>query len=107
VVYNSESTLLGSNMDAIKVDIREFRDDLTKHIASSTPVAVMQDGQTVGYFIPTQKHNASDVTALSEAREAFDQALGGREIDIEEAVAEFDALRKNASQRKRSGSKAA
>lgn len=94
-------------MDAIEVDIREFREDLAKHIASSTPVAVMQDGQTVGYFIPTQKYDAADLTALEKAREAFDHALGGREIDVEEAVAEFDALRKDASQRKRSGSKAA
>jgi hypothetical protein len=94
-------------MDAKEVGIQEFGADLAKYIGSSTPVAVVQDGQTVGYFIPVFRHDAADVAAFEKAGEAFDRALGAREIDIEEAVAEFDALRKNANHRKKTGSKAA
>lgn len=94
-------------MDAIKVDIGKFREELTNLIASNAPIAVIQNGHTVGYFIPTQEPGAADVAALTKAREAFDLSLAGTEIDIEEAVAEFDALRKHGTRRKRSGSRAA
>lgn len=94
-------------MDTIKVDIREFREELTELIASNTSIAVTQNGETVGYFLPTQQPGEADIAALTKAREAFDQSLAGRKIDVEEAVAEFDALRKHGSQLKRSGSKAA
>lgn len=107
MVHYHEFVHLGSNMETIKVDIGEFRDEFSKHIASNTPIAVIQDGQTIGYFFPTQKYSEADLAALMKARDAFDQALDGNEIDVEQAVAEFDALRKQASQRKRSGSKAA
>ena len=91
-------------MEAIEVDIREFREDIAKYIATSATVAVIQEGQTVGYFVPTQRDNASAVAALREAGEAMDRALSEKGIDVEELVAEFDALRKNARQRKRTES---
>ena len=94
-------------MDTIKVDIREFREELAKLIASNRPVAVLQDGQTVGYLIPAQQPREADIAALTKAHEAFEQSLAGKKIDVEEAVAEFDVLRKHGGQRKRSGSKAA
>jgi antitoxin (DNA-binding transcriptional repressor) of toxin-antitoxin stability system len=94
-------------MDAIKVGIREFRAGLPEYIASSTAVAITDHGQTVGYFIPAEKYGESDIAALRKAGEAFDQSIGAKGIDIEEAVAEFDALRKKANPRKKSGAKVA
>lgn len=94
-------------MDAKEVDIRVFGANIAEYVASDTPVAVIQGGRTVGYFIPTPEPDEADVAALKQAGEEFDRSLGGREIDIEEAVAEFDALRKSAARQKKLRSKAA
>jgi antitoxin (DNA-binding transcriptional repressor) of toxin-antitoxin stability system len=83
-------------MDAIEVDIREFREAFFEYVASGKPVVVTQGGRTVGYFFPRQPPSAADIAALREAGEAFDQTMEASEIDIEEVVAEFKALRKNA-----------
>lgn len=97
----------GSNMDAKEVDIRVFGANIAEYVASDTPVAVIQGGRTVGYFIPTPEPDEADVAALKQAGEEFDRSLGGRQIDIEEAVAEFDALRKSAARHKKLRTKAA
>jgi hypothetical protein len=94
-------------MDAKEVDIRVFGADIAEYVASGAPVAVIQGGQTVGYFIPTPRPDEADVAALKQAGEEFDQSQGASEIDIEEAVAEFDALRKSAAREKKLRSKAA
>ena len=70
-------------------------------------MAVIQGGQTVGYFIPTPQPDGADVAAPEQAGEAFDRSLGAKEIDIEEVVAEFDALRKSAARQKKMRSTAA
>lgn len=94
-------------MDAIEVGIREFQTDLAEYIASRTPVAFTMLGKTVGFFIPVKGHSEADVAALKSAGEAFDKMMGPGGIDIEEAVAEFEVLRKNANPRKKSGAKVA
>ncbi|MES2756094.1 MAG: type II toxin-antitoxin system Phd/YefM family antitoxin [Pseudomonadota bacterium] len=81
-------------MDAIEVDIQEFRADLAKYIALDSSVAITQDGKKVGYFTPVAKYGAAEVAALKKAGEALDHAFAGREIDVEEAVADFEMLRK-------------
>jgi hypothetical protein len=94
-------------MDAIEVEIRASEAELENYISSGTPVAVTRGGKTVGYFIPAIWPKAADVAALTEAGDAFDHTVGAQDIDIEEIVAEFDALRKNANRKRKPGSKAA
>ena len=45
---------------------------MAEYIASSTPVAVTQHGQTVGYFIPTQGNADADIAALNKASKTLD-----------------------------------
>lgn len=88
-------------MEATKVGIREFRADLAEYIASSTPVAVTRHGQTVGYFIPTQGQVEADIAALKKASKTLDQMLAAQGVDVEAVVADFKAVRKQASPRKK------
>ena len=88
-------------METTKVGIKEFRAGMAEYIASSTPVAVTRHGQTVGYFIPTQGNADADIAALKKASKTLDQLLAAQGINVEEVVAEFKAVRKQSSSRKK------
>jgi hypothetical protein len=94
-------------METTKVGIKEFRASMAEYIASSTPVAVTRHGQTVGYFIPAQGGADADITALKKASKTLDQLLAAQGVDVEEVVAEFKAVRKRPSPRKKSKATAA
>ena len=83
-------------MEATKVGIREFRAGMAEFIASSTPVAVTRHGQTVGYFIPTQGQAEADIVALKKASRTLDRLLAAQGVGVEEVVAEFKTVRKQA-----------
>ena len=94
-------------MEATKVGIREFRAGMAEFIASSTPVAVTRHGQTIGYFIPTQGQKNADIAALKKASKTLDRLLAAQDINTEEVAAEFKAIHKQASARKKSSTTAA
>ena len=94
-------------MEATKVGIREFRAGMAEFIASSTPVAVTRHGQTIGYFIPAQGQGEGDIAALKKASRTLDRLLAVKSIDVEEVVAEFKAVRKQANSRKKPAARAA
>lgn len=81
-------------MEATKVGIREFRAGIAEFIAASTPVALTRHGQTVGYFIPTQRQAEADIAALKKAGRTLDKLLAARNADIEALVTEFKTARK-------------
>ena len=56
-------------MDAKEVGIRVFSANIAEYGASGTPVAVIQGGQIVGYFIPTPQPDGADVAAQEQAGE--------------------------------------
>jgi antitoxin (DNA-binding transcriptional repressor) of toxin-antitoxin stability system len=88
-------------METTKVGIREFRAGMAEYLASSTPVAVTRHGQTVGYFIPTQGQMDADIAALKKASKTLDKLLAAQGIAVEEVVADFKVVRKQASTRKK------
>ena len=94
-------------MEATKVGIREFRQDMAEYIASSTPVAVTRHGQTVGYFIPAQGQVDADLAALKKASKVLDKLLAAKNVDVEDVVTNFKAVRKQVSSRKKPKTKAA
>jgi hypothetical protein len=88
-------------METTKVGIREFRAGMAEFLASSTPVAVTRHGQTVGYFIPTQGQVDADIAALKKASKTLDKLLAEKSVDVEELVADFKSVRRQASPRKK------
>ena len=84
-------------METTKVGIREFRSDLAEYIAVGTPVAVTRHGQTVGYFIPTQRQVEADIAALKKVSKTLDKLLEAHGVDVESVVADFKTARRKAS----------
>lgn len=88
-------------METKSVGIREFRAGLAGFIDNKQPVAVTRHGLTVGYFIPTARPSQADLQALRDAADKLQALMSLSEDDVEDAVRDFDALRKGAAARRR------
>jgi antitoxin (DNA-binding transcriptional repressor) of toxin-antitoxin stability system len=90
-------------MEATKVGMREFREQLARYLESEVPIAVTKHGRTVGLYIPVRHEPAEqDIAALRDAGRRLDEWLRGQGVTEEELVAEFKARRKQGP-RKRGG----
>jgi len=81
-------------MPAIKVGVREFREQIARFLESDTPVAVTRRGETLGVYVPTPRRSvrAADMAELRAAADRLAAALS--DVDEEEIVAEFKQKRR-------------
>lgn len=81
-------------MPAIKVGVREFREQIAHFLESDTPVAVTRRGETLGVYVPTPRRRikSADFVELKAAADRLAKALA--DVDEEEMVAEFKKLRR-------------
>jgi PHD/YefM family antitoxin component YafN of YafNO toxin-antitoxin module len=84
-----------SELGAVKVGIREFREKLASYVLESErPVAITRHGDTVGYYIPARrKRSEADRTALREAASRLQKMLVAEGVSEEEIVADFKRWR--------------
>jgi hypothetical protein len=82
------------SMPAIKVGVREFREQIARFLESDTPVAVTRRGETLGVYVPTPRRSvrAADMTELRAAADRLAAALS--DVDEEEIVAELKQKRR-------------
>lgn len=82
------------SMPAIKVGVREFREQIARFLESDAPVAVTRRGETLGVYVPTPRKSAksADMTELRAAADRLAAALS--DVDEEEIVAEFKQMRR-------------
>jgi len=77
-----------------KVGVKEFRAHLPSYLESVSPILIIRNGETIGYYNPVhQGRNQAELNALKQVAaklEAMMSALGASEDDI---VAEFKASR--------------
>jgi PHD/YefM family antitoxin component YafN of YafNO toxin-antitoxin module len=80
-------------MPAIKVGVREFREQFARFLESDSPVAVTRRGETLGVYVPTPRKpiKSADLAELKAAADRLAEALA--DVDEEEVVAEFKQLR--------------
>jgi antitoxin (DNA-binding transcriptional repressor) of toxin-antitoxin stability system len=76
------------------VGIREFRATLAEYIDAETPVTVTRHGQVVGLFVPLRRPSAEDLERVQTAAAKFRKTMPLTEQEVEEMVADFDALRR-------------
>lgn len=81
-------------MPALKVGVREFREQIARFLESDTPVAVTRRGETLGVYVPTPRKSvkAADQAELRAAADRLAAALS--DVDEEEVIAEFKQLRR-------------
>lgn len=76
------------------VGVREFRQGLAQYIDQREPVTITRHGQTVGLFIPVHPDREAQTAAYLEAAKKANKILNDWSMTEDEAVAEFEALRK-------------
>jgi hypothetical protein len=84
----------GGLMPAIKVGVREFREQIAHFLESETPVAVTRRGETLGVYVPTPRKTArsADLAELRAAADRLAEALV--DLDEEHVVAEVKQARR-------------
>ena len=76
------------------VGIREFRAALAEYIDADTPITVTRHGHPVGLFVPLRRPSADDLLRLKTATANFRKDMPLTDDEVEEMVADFDALRR-------------
>ena len=81
-------------MPAVKVGVREFREQIAYFLESDSPVAVTRRGETLGVYVPTLRKSvkSADIGDLRAAAKRIAEAMS--DVDEEEIVAEFKQLRR-------------
>ncbi|MGB6688148.1 MAG: prevent-host-death protein [Terracidiphilus sp.] len=81
-------------MAAIKVGVREFREQFARYLESDTPVAVTRRGETIGVYVPTPKKavNSADYAHLKAAADRLAAALA--DVSEDEIAADFKKWRR-------------
>lgn len=79
---------------SVTVGVREFRQGLADYIHQSEPVTITWHGQTVGVFIPVRRDRKAEIAAYSEAAKKASALLEELGLTEDEAVTEFDEMRK-------------
>jgi hypothetical protein len=89
-------------MQANKVGIREFRENLSTYLESKTPVAITRHGATIGIYVPTKpKPSQADLEALRLAGEKMQELIAAAGTTEEELVDDFKKLRRERPSLKR------
>lgn len=82
-------------MQATKVGIREFRENLSTYLESKTPVAITRHGATIGVFVPTRpKPSQADLEALRIAGEKMQELIATAGTTEDEIMEDFKRLRR-------------
>lgn len=81
-------------METPSVGIREFRASLAEYIDTDAPVTITRHGQAVGLFVPLRRPSAEALQRLRDAAAKVQEVMPLSDEEIEEVVADFEALRR-------------
>ena len=85
-----------------RVGIREFRENLSNYLESTTPVAITRHGTTIGVYVPTKpKPSHADLDALRVAGEKMQELIAAAGTSEDELMADFKKLRRERRIQKR------
>ena len=93
-----------TNMETVRVGIREFREKLAGYLESRTPLAIMRHGETLGYYIPARKRTRkAELEAMRAAARDLDEMIASWGANEDQLMEEYKAIRQSARQKKRNG----
>lgn len=82
-------------MEAVKVGVREFREQFAAYLESETPIAITRHGETLGYYIPArQQRTELEKKSLKEAWARLQKVMKAKGITEDEILADFQQQRK-------------
>ena len=90
-------------METEKIGIREFRENLAGYLESGKPLAITRHGETLGFFIPTQKRNRNaEVEAMRAAAKELDSMIAEWGTNEDELMREYKEIRRASREKRRS-----
>ncbi|MBI1790996.1 MAG: hypothetical protein HYR60_25990 [Acidobacteria bacterium] len=82
-------------MQATRVGIREFRENLASYLESRTPVAITRHGAMIGIYVPTRRRTSeADLEALRAAGKKMQALIAAAGTSEDEIVGEFKRVRR-------------
>ena len=82
-------------MQATKVGIRDFRENLSSYLESKTPVAITRHGATIGIYVPTKpKPSQADLEALRLAGQKMQELIATAGTTEEDLMDDFKRSRR-------------
>jgi antitoxin (DNA-binding transcriptional repressor) of toxin-antitoxin stability system len=83
-------------MEAVKVGVREFRENLAEYLLETdSPVVVTRHGETVGYYFPAPRtRTEEEKKAFDRAAARLDKILAAQGVTEDELVEKFKRLRR-------------
>jgi antitoxin (DNA-binding transcriptional repressor) of toxin-antitoxin stability system len=88
-------------METAKIGMREFRQNLAGYLEAGTPLAITRHGETLGFYIPAQKHNRkAELKALRAAAKELDSMIASWGATEDELMAEYGQIRRAAREKK-------
>ena len=89
-------------METVKVGMREFRENLAGYLESGTTLAIMRHGETIGFYIPTQKRSRkAELEAMRAAAKDLDEMIASWSASEDELMEEYKGIRRAAREKKR------
>jgi hypothetical protein len=89
-------------METVKVGMREFRERLAGYLESSTPLAIMRHGETLGYYIPAKKRSRkAQLEAMRAAAKDLDETIAAWGASEDELMEEYKGIQEAAREKKR------
>jgi hypothetical protein len=90
-------------METTKIGIREFRENLAGYLESDQPLAITRHGETLGFYIPAQKHSrAAELEAMRAAAKDLDEMIASWGASENELMDEYKQIQRSAREKKRS-----
>lgn len=92
-------------METEKIGIREFRENLAGYLESGKPLAITRHGETLGFFIPTQKRNRNaEVEAMRAAAKELDSMIAEWGTNEDQLMREYKEIRRASREKRRARS---
>ena len=88
-------------MQTVTVGIREFRENLVDYLQAGKPLAITRRGETLGFYIPTQRRNRkAELAAMQAAAQELDEMIASWGATEDELIAEYKDIRRAARDKK-------
>lgn len=89
-------------MEAEKIGVREFRENLAGYLEGGRPLAITRHGETLGFFIPAQKRSRkAEVEAMRAAAKELDAMITAWGVSEDELIDEYKEIRRASRENKR------
>ncbi|HLJ47490.1 MAG TPA: hypothetical protein VKU01_15850 [Bryobacteraceae bacterium] len=89
-------------MEAEKIGIREFRENLAGYLEGGKLLAITRHGETLGFFIPAQKRSRkAEVEAMRAAARELDAMIAAWGVSEDELMREYKQIQRTTREKKR------